>query len=69
MVCYRYTKQDHITIKTQRVIPSLEENTGDVPNRNIEMAWAAKRPANEPLTDLFTGLLTARFYLCLLLGR
>ena len=27
------------------------------------MAWAAKRPANEPLTGLFAGPLTARFYL------
>ena len=35
----------------------------------VEMAWAAKRPANEPLTDLFIGPLTALFYLCLLLGR
>ena len=35
----------------------------------IEMARAAKRPANEPLTGRFTGPLTARFYLCLLLGR
>ena len=33
------------------------------------MAWAAKRPANEPLTGLFTGPLTARFYLLFLLGR
>ena len=32
----------------------------------VEMARAAKRPANEPLTGLFTGPLTARFYLCLL---
>ena len=31
----------------------------------LEMAWAAKRPSNEPLTGLFTGPLTARFYLCL----
>ena len=30
---------------------------------SVEMAWAAKRPANEPLTDLFSGLLTAQFYL------
>ena len=35
----------------------------------LEMAWAAKRPAYESLTGLFTGPLTARFYLCLLLGR
>ena len=34
-----------------------------------EMARAAKRPASEPLTGLITGSLTARFYLCLLLGR
>ena len=27
----------------------------------LEMAWAAKRPANEPLTGLFIGPLTARF--------
>ena len=32
------------------------------------MAWVAKRPANEPLTGLFTGPQTARFYLCLLLA-
>ena len=25
----------------------------------LEMAWAAKRPANGPLTDLFTSPLTA----------
>ena len=37
--------------------------------RGVEMARYAKRPANEPLTGLFTGPLTARFYLCLLLGR
>ena len=35
----------------------------------LEMARAAKRPANEPFTDLFTDPLTARFYLCLSLGR
>ena len=35
----------------------------------LEMAWAAKKPANEPLTGLFTGPLTAQFYLCFLLGR
>ena len=37
----------------------------------VEMAQAAKRPANEPLTGLFTGPQTARarFYLCFLLGR
>ena len=35
----------------------------------LEMARAAKKSANEPLTGLFTGLLTARFYLCLLLDR
>ena len=29
------------------------------------MAWAAMRPANEPLTGIFAGPLTARFYLCL----
>ena len=34
----------------------------------LEMAWAAKRPANEPLTGLFSGLLTARFYFLFLIG-
>ena len=29
------------------------------------MAWAAKRPANEPLTGLFIDPLTARFYVYL----
>ena len=37
--------------------------------RRLEMAWAAKRPANEPLTGIFTGPLTAQFYLLFLLGR
>ena len=31
-------------------------------------AWAAKRPANEPLTGLFSGPLTAQFYLLFLIG-
>ena len=35
----------------------------------VKMAWATKRPANEPLAGLFAGPLTARFYLCLFLGR
>ena len=35
----------------------------------LEMARGAKRPANELLTSFFTGPLTARIYLCLLLGR
>ena len=35
----------------------------------VEMAWAAERPANKPLTGLFTGPLTARFYLNLLITR
>ena len=35
----------------------------------LVMAWAAKRPANEPLTGLFTGPLTAQFFRCFLLGR
>ena len=34
----------------------------------LTMAWAVKRRANEPLTGLFIGPLTARFYVCLLLG-
>ena len=29
---------------------------------SVEMAWAAKRPANKPLTGLFSGPLTAQFY-------
>ena len=33
---------------------------------DLEMAWAAKRLANKPLTGLFTGLQTARFYLRIL---
>ena len=43
--------------------------TSPVLEFELEMAWAAKRPANEPLTGLFAGPLTALFYLCLLLGR
>ena len=35
----------------------------------IDMAWAAKRLANEPLTSLFIGPLTARFNLFLSLGH
>ena len=31
-------------------------------------AWAAKRPANEPLTGPFSGPLTAQFYLLILIG-
>ena len=42
---------------------------GEVKRNVIEMARAAKRPANEPLTGLFTGPLLARFYRCLLLNR
>ena len=38
-------------------------------NSMQEMAWDAKRPADEPLTGLFTGLLTAQFHLCFSLGR
>ena len=34
----------------------------------VEMAWAAKRPVNEPLAGLFSGLLTAHFYLLFLIG-
>ena len=34
----------------------------------VEVAWAAKRPANEPLTVFFTGSLTAQFYLLFLIG-
>ena len=29
----------------------------------LEMARAAKRPVNEPVTGLFSGPLTAQFYL------
>ena len=36
---------------------------------SVEITWAAKRFANEPLTGLFTGPLTAWFYRCLLLDR
>ena len=32
------------------------------------MAWVAKRSANEPLTGLFGGALTAQFYLLFLIG-
>ena len=32
------------------------------------MAWAAKRPANEPLTSLFIGPLTAQVYHLFLTG-
>ena len=32
------------------------------------MAWATKRPANEPLTGLFSGPLTAQFYVLFLIG-
>ena len=32
------------------------------------MAWAAKRPTNEPLTGLSSGLLTAWFYFAFLIG-
>ena len=34
----------------------------------VEMAWAAKRPVNEPLTDIFKGPPTAQFYYFLLIG-
>ena len=34
----------------------------------VEMAWAAKRPVNEPLTGIFKGPLTAQFYLLFLIG-
>ena len=34
----------------------------------VEIAWAAKRPVNEPLTDIFKGPLTAQFYLLFLIG-
>ena len=34
---------------------------------SVEMAWAAKRPAHEPLTGLFSGPLTALFYLLFLI--
>ena len=33
----------------------------------VDMAWAAKRPANEPLTGMFSGPLTAQFYLLFLI--
>ena len=35
----------------------------------LEMAWVAKKPANESLTGLFIGPLTTQFNLFLLLGR
>ena len=34
----------------------------------LSPSWAAKRPANEPLTGLFSGPLTAQFYLLFLMG-
>ena len=34
---------------------------------SVEMAWAAKRPANKPLTGLFSGPLTTQFYLLFLI--
>ena len=34
----------------------------------IEMAWAAKRSANEPLTGLYGDLLTTQFHLLFLIG-
>ena len=33
----------------------------------VEITWAAKRPANEPLIGLFGGPLTAQFYLLFLI--
>ena len=34
---------------------------------SVEMAWAAKRLADKPLTGLFSGSLTAQFYLLFLI--
>ena len=34
----------------------------------VEMAWAGKKPANEPLIGLFSGPLTAQFYFLFLIG-
>ena len=34
----------------------------------VEMAWAAKRPVNEPLTHIIKGPLTAQFYPLFLIG-
>ena len=34
----------------------------------LSLSWAAKRPANEPLTGLFSDPLTAQFYLLFLMG-
>ena len=34
----------------------------------LQMAWAAKRPANEPLNGLSSGALMAQFYLLSLIG-
>ena len=34
----------------------------------LEMAWTAKKPANEPLTGLFAGLLTAHFCVLFVTG-
>ena len=33
----------------------------------LKMAWAAKKPTNEPLTGLFSSPLTSRFYLLFLI--
>ena len=35
----------------------------------VEMAWAAKRPTNEPLTGLFSGPPTAQFYFLFLISK
>ena len=35
---------------------------------SLDMTWAAKRPANEPSTGLFSGPLTAQFYLLFPIG-
>ena len=43
-------------------------NLSNVKIMRVEMAWAVKRPANEPLTGLFSGPLTAQFYFLFLMA-
>ena len=57
--------QHQITISSN---PLTVSDTGmaKVVIRLVEMAWAAKRPADEPLTGVFTDPLAAQFYLLFL---
>ena len=62
------TKFVFLYVKLQKCFSRFFKKRERFTDSAVEMAWAAERPVNEPLTDIFKGPLTAQFYRMFLIG-